>query len=362
MPQIAGFRGQLPDADRDPTRAMYRYHQVYDFGGRQEVRKALFAAIKLVPWTEGNVRPHEATVEADRDAELARIRASKVHAAPVFCGYRDAATEVDRQFKKLDAERPVYESESGGVKHRLWRVQSAEVIGDLRKLFAPKKLHVLEGHARYEAMLAYSGELDPDAALPMHASSNYGLACLVNLDDPTLHLVAQHRVLRGAAERDTVLASAKQHFIVEKVAGAAKDEKKLKAALASVSVAHQPMFVVVFAGDADAWKLTMSPDVNPVGEGVQVHRALMKYEPIVVDAIWSRHVPGTQPSRETDMHAALAQLEAGASAVVLMRPLTIEQMVHTNELGQVLPAGSTSFYPLPAPLVTYLVNPDEDVV
>ena len=49
-----------------------------------------------------------------------------------------------------------------GTQHRLWRVSSNEVIGKLRPLFAPKRLHVLDGHARYEGMLAYAEKIGAD--------------------------------------------------------------------------------------------------------------------------------------------------------------------------------------------------------
>jgi len=45
-----------------------------------------------------------------------------------------------------------------------------------------------------------------------------------------------------------------------------------------------------------------------------------------------------------------------------MRPLTLDQIIHTDELGAVLPFGSTAFSPPLANLVSLFVNPDEDLV
>src|ERR1700686_3675284 len=98
MPQIAGFRGALWDAKkvdlakvvaapitkvadhvargelvRDAARAMYRYHQTFPLGGRPVTRKATIVAIRLAPWSEGTVRPHEATEPAKRDEAIAGI-------------------------------------------------------------------------------------------------------------------------------------------------------------------------------------------------------------------------------------------------------------------------------------------------
>ena len=128
MPQIAGFRGVLSQdvskagaieigkalaagtLTRDASRAVYRYHQVFALsGGRSFVRKSLVCAIRLAPWTERSVRPHEATVPAAREAALAAIRANGAHTQPVLAGFRtedafDAASSPRIEKEMADSE------------------------------------------------------------------------------------------------------------------------------------------------------------------------------------------------------------------------------------------------------------------
>ena len=210
------------------------------------------------------------------------------------------------------------------------------------------------------AAVAHRDELGKQTPLLMHSSANYGLMCLVNLDDPALILTPRHRVVRGAGTSAAVLAAAKSHFIIEKLPGAGKDAAKQRAALAE-TVAHQPAFVVAWATEPDAWKLTLSPDVSPTAAGVQVHRALQKLDPIVVDRLFlERLLPEAKIETAATFEDALA---AKADAVVIMRPLTVEQIRHVMELGQVLPAGSTAVQPRLAPgLISYVIDPDEDLV
>ena len=333
--------------------------------GRKFTRKNLILAVRLTPWNEGTVRPHEETLPAGRDRALAAIRANAGHVEPVIFGFRDPPSEVDRLMRKAEAARPTLEHTTrDGTIHRLWRVQDAEVLGKLRHYFAPKKLHVLDGHDRYEAMLAYSEELAGKHAVPMYSSANYGLACLVNIEDPTLVTAPRHRILRGGeVDKAAVLAAAKQYFICEQLPGAAKDIGKIVAALGQ-TIAHQPAFVIAFAGDPDAWKLTLSPDISPYAEGVVVHRALQKLDPVVVDNLFvARTMPGLEQATDTDPGAALAALGTSARAVILMRPLTVEQIAHVDELGHLLPASSTALHPAIANgLVSFAIDPDEDLV
>jgi uncharacterized protein (DUF1015 family) len=334
-------------------------------GGRTFVRKSLVCAIRLAPWAERSVRPHEAAVPAAREAALAAIRASGAHTRPVLAGFRDGPLEVDRLMRKYETGRPVLElTTKDGTVHQVWRVQDAETLGKLRHYFAPQVLHVLDGHDRYEAMLAYHEELAGKHAPPMYSSANYGLAYLVNLDDPVLTPAPRHRILRGLPARgEAALAGARAHFIIEKLAGAAKDLARLQAALAD-TVAHQPAFVVVFANDPDAWKLTLKPDVSPVAEGVAVDRAIQRLDPIAIQHMFLERVtPGAQVTTEIDAGAALGALGAGADAVLVTRPVSIAQITHVDQLGQLLPPGSTAFHPPIAPgLISMVIDPDEDLV
>ena len=149
MPQIAGFRGVLqqdvskPGApelgkalaagtvQRDGSRAVYRYHQVFAVsGGRSFVRRSLICAVRLAPWSERSIRPHEATVPAAREAALAAIRANGAHTQPVLAGFRDGPLEVDRLMRKFEGGKPAIElATPDGTVHQVWRVQDAETLG-----------------------------------------------------------------------------------------------------------------------------------------------------------------------------------------------------------------------------------------
>jgi hypothetical protein len=251
----------------------------------------------------------------------------------------------------------------------VWRAHDAEVLGKLRHALAPKTAHVLDGHARYEAMLAYRDELDAASPLSMYASPNYGLACLVELGDPGLAVAARHRMIRaaaGAPERDAVLAAARAMMIVERVAGGATNAPAALAALAE-TVAHQPAFVVAFPGEADAWKLTLKPDASPIAAGVAVHGAVQRLEPFVVQHLFlDRALPGATSTSTTDAAAALATLAGpgrSADAVILTRALSLGDILRVDEHDQRLPAHATAFHPALLDGIVHLpIDPYDDLV
>lgn len=386
MPHVAGLRGVVAEqakvagvvakpvdlakglADnsltRDQSRAVYRYHQTFSGGNRTFTRKSFLCAVRLSDWSDGEIRGHEEVAAADREAYLGRIRANKGHVDAIVCGLKDPANEIERIFRGIESGRPTLDvTTPDGVVHKLWRSNSAELIGKLRAYFTPKKLHLLEGHDLYEAMLAYRDELAAKAPLSMYSSANYGLASIVTLDDPGLVSAPAHRVITGSSAKSAdALAAAAQHFIVEKVPGGAGDIGKLHAALAN-TVAHQPAFGVVFANEPDAWKLTLSPDISPTNEGVKADRAVAKLDPFVIEQLFvAKHLGGGTSAIERDAATAIAALGKGASVALITRPLNLQQITHVGELGERLPAHSTAFHPpIAQGLVSFVVDPDEDV-
>ena len=386
MPHVAGLRGVVAEqakvagvvakpldlakglADgtlvRDQTRAVYRYHQTFAGQNRSFTRKSFACAVRLSDWAEGEIRGHEEVAPDEREQHLARIRANKGHTDAILCGLRDPAGEVERIFRGVESGRPILDvTTADQTVHKLWRSTSAELIGKLRTYFTPKKLHLLEGHSLYDAMLAYRDELAGKGALSMYSSANYGLAFIVTLEESGLVSAPLHRVITGStAKAADVLEGAKQHFIVEKIAGGATDLGKVYAAL-ELTVAHQPAFVAAFANEPDAYKLTLSPDVSPQNEGVKADRAVAKLDPFVLEHLFvGKLLGGGTSTSERDAATALASIGKGASVAVITRPLSLQQITHVDELSQRLPARSTAFFPTIAQgLVSFVVDIDEDV-
>jgi hypothetical protein len=60
------------------------------------------------------------------------------------------------------------------------------------------------------------------------------------------------------------------------------------------------------------------------------------------------------------VHTAIGT--GGAAIGLVLRPLSLEQVLHADELGALLPFGSTAFTPPLVSLVSFFVDPDEDLV
>jgi uncharacterized protein (DUF1015 family) len=344
---VTGVRARLAGDElvRDSHTSVYRYHQT--FGTR--TRKTTLAAVELHPWNAGVIRAHERTSGMARELATRGITTEAAHTEALFCGYRDEARELDRLLALIERQQPaLVVTTADGTLHTLWRESDPNVIELVRALFAPKKLHVLDGHARYDGMLAYR---DSFGELPARSAARFGLTCLANLDDVGQGLAARHRVVRGPKGRMDVLTAAKPFFEYERVPGGAVNSGKQQAALAELG--DRCGFLALFPNDPDAWKLALLPSVK-VNAGQRI-------DPIVVEDVFLGRVVQGAKARSVLEPATVVKAVSDGAVGLILRPIALANVLRADETGELLPFGSTAFCPPLARLVTYLIDPNEQL-
>ena len=152
-------------------------------------RLDLIATLRVEPYANGAVVPHERTHRGPKEDRLALLRATATSLEPLWFlaeGLRDllagapAASEV-REF--------VHE----GRQHVLRTIDDGEWIARVHQELSGRPVLIADGHHRYETTLAYSDERGG----AVDAGSRFTLALLSDLRDPGLEVQATHRVLRG---------------------------------------------------------------------------------------------------------------------------------------------------------------------
>jgi len=344
---VTGVKARLAGQElvRGSHTSVYRYHQTLD----TRTRRTTLVAVELQPWSAGMIRAHERTSGMARELATRGIATEAAHTEALFCGYRDDARELDRLLAPIERQQPALViTTNDGTLHTLWRESDPNVIEQVCAFASPKKLHVLDGHARYEGMLAYRDSL---GELPARSAGRYGLACLVNLEDAGSGLAPRHRVVRGPKSRMEVLTAAKAYFELERIPGAAANVGKQQAALAQLG--DRCGFLALFANDPDAWRFALLPNVK-ISAGQQI-------DPIVVEEVFmGRVVAGAKARSVLEPATVLKAVNDGAVGLIL-RPISLANVLRADETGELLPFGSTAFCPTLARLVTYLIDPNEQL-
>jgi uncharacterized protein (DUF1015 family) len=173
----------------DP-RSMY-VHEV-EFDGR--VRRDLIASLRLQPYSERVVLPHERTHRGPKEDRLALLRATGVSLEPLWFLYEGAQTGVPAALERVVARAPAVTFHGpGDTEHRLWVIADpaihAAIHADLDRL----PVLIADGHHRYETALAYAEEVGGRDDAP----TGFTLALLTDLADPGLAVLPTHRVLKA---------------------------------------------------------------------------------------------------------------------------------------------------------------------
>jgi uncharacterized protein (DUF1015 family) len=206
---------------QDSARALYVYHQEFEVEGRRHTRRGFMARVRLEPFGQGQIFPHEETMPGPRADRLKLFHATGMNLSQVFSLYPDDEGAVQAQ---LDAAvgraLPLEATDHLGVVSRLWPVTNQHVVSTVTGLLGPKPVFIADGHHRHETGLRYleerrqAGEVRDAEAAP-----NFILMMLVSMSDPGLVVLPTHRLVSGLPDvtADRLRALLAPHFQVETV-------------------------------------------------------------------------------------------------------------------------------------------------
>jgi uncharacterized protein (DUF1015 family) len=312
------FRDGILEADPP---SMY-VHEV-EFGGRR--RRDLIAALRLQPYEDRVVLPHERTHSGPKEDRLALLRATNVSLEPLWFTYEGRGTGVSAILDAVTARSPAVTFDGPeGTKHRLWTVSDPALHAAVHAAMSHLPVLIADGHHRYETTLAHSLEVGGDA----DAASRFTLALLTDLDDPGLEVLPTHRVLKvGVA-----------------VTGG-DDMPSLEATLAALPGR-------VAAGTYRAHRFQL---LELEGE-----MALVELHRQVIDNILGKRSPEDFLLYTRDAAEAVRWVDEGVgTAAFFLPPPDLRQVLKLAQEGKTLPQKSTYFHPKPpSGMVFHRLDPD----
>jgi uncharacterized protein (DUF1015 family) len=361
---------------RDPEPAFYRYDQTFTPPGadpRTKVaRRGFLALVKLVPFSEKVVLPHERTLSGPKEDRLKLFRATSTNLSPGFMLYRDPG---GRLTAPLDDCQPLAEYRTAdGVEHALAKVRGKSALRAIVDGLARSPLLIADGHHRYETALRYAGEVTsahPEA--PARAEHRFFMTFLVNGDDPDLVVFPTHRMVHSLAafSFDDLVRSARDTFVVQELATGAEAGVVIEALRRA---ARSGPSLAAAATDGRVVVLTLRTDVDLdqhpfLGPKPAV---LRKTDVAVLHAGVLEQILGITPEAQAaktnlaypqDASAALAELRAGKGNVLfLMNATPVAHVRGVAEAGEVMPQKSTFFYPkVPTGLAVHTLDPERVV-
>jgi uncharacterized protein (DUF1015 family) len=198
--------------------AIFVSRQQYSLDGEDFEQIGIIAALKLYPFTENMVFPHEGTYNAPKADRLNMLRTLQKDLETVFLMYSDSEGVTLRFFEETARSKPVIEvTDELGVKHSLWIVSDLEKIILLQNFLADKTMVINDGHHRYESALAYRNEMRSKGNWQEDSAFNFQMSFMVPLQEEGLIVLPTHRLLKNYKLTDDLVHAFKFFFNVIKV-------------------------------------------------------------------------------------------------------------------------------------------------
>ena len=181
---------------QDLRSAFYPYMQAYETNGRTYHRKGFFALVRLSPFGQGQVVPHEKTYKGAIEDRFALMQATRCQLSPIFGLYSDPRKEVSNTLYH-DLGKPEFAGELDGVKHDLWSMNDSDIENKVIDLMRNKPIYIADGHHRYTTALAYQAEMEKrnGGPLPPAHPANYCMFVLIAMQDDGLLIQPTHRMI-----------------------------------------------------------------------------------------------------------------------------------------------------------------------
>jgi uncharacterized protein (DUF1015 family) len=170
-------------------------------------RTTLLTALKLEPYENGVVLPHEETHPKAKADRLDLMRATHANPEPIYGLYEDPEQHVSRALVAArQGQEPLLHttftgpSAPHGEEQIVYRHTDAALIADLTAFFASRRVWIADGHHRYETALNYQRERRQAAdgsstsALQSYDSLFIGLSAF---EDPGLVVLPTHRLVKN---------------------------------------------------------------------------------------------------------------------------------------------------------------------
>ena len=319
---------------RDEKPALYLYHQIFEYEGRQLTRRKFIAAVRLHAFEEGVVLPHERTFGGPKADRLALMKETRCNLSPVFGLYTDPEDKVGAAFSKTAGREPDATGKLEGIENRLWVVDDSQVIDTVTSFMADKKIFIADGHHRYTTALNYRDLVANQLGERMSADhpANYVMVVLASMDDPGCVIQGYCRVLVGDGVSVGALKEAWSGGVAE--AGAADADLMLYDGASKKSMGlkftNRPILDKLAPDRHESWrKLDIA----------YLHTYL-------IDDLAAKKMakaPEVRYVKSADMAKSVAEETSGVA--VIPKAVPMEQLRAVSEANELMPQKSTYFYP-----------------
>jgi uncharacterized protein (DUF1015 family) len=330
--------------------AVFVARQEYSINGEKRVLTGLIAALRLYPYSENVVFPHEFTHSAPKADRLNMLRTVQKDLEQVFLMYPDPEGTTIDFFRDVTKSAPLIRvTDPDSVEYTVWEVTDPEKIQFIQQALSDKSMVINDGHHRYESALAYRDEMRVKGVGCEDSAFNFHMCYMVPVQDAGLTILPTHRLLKDIKITPQVLEEFKRYFTVTNVVA---DVESLDSYLASHIDEHA---FCVYDGKK-AYGLTLKHEES-VYQFVNAHtlKETKIFDVVILRDIVFKTILKTGELKIDEniiymrwTKAAIEKINQGGAIVAfLVNPISAKAVLELALQHERLPEKSTDFYPKP---------------
>jgi len=340
---------------KDPSPSIYYHEHSYTIGERAYTRSGIVVTVRLSEGEEKDILPHENTYKGPKLDRLRLLTEVKANLSSIFGIYSDPSRMATSQVKPT-LEKPQMDFSISGESHRLWVIDSPEIIDMVSSMVIDKTILIADGHHRYETAKTYRDRMravtgKKDGLQPF----DYVMMYLANIDEE-LSIMPTHRVIVDSMGIGLVDFEYRIKELFNMIPYDNKTTflnmlKKGGKGHFGLLVSGIPRYYLLKPIDENAIDKFIPQSIHPLLRKLDVtilHECII--EPILgIDNLISQgRIMYTSLAEE-----AINMVEKGkADAAFLVNPSSIQEIIEVAKQGLKMPHKSTYFYPkIPTGLV-----------
>jgi len=304
----------------DPTPSLYAYRMTTPAG---RATNGVIGALGIDGASAGSILPHEQTLPKPKSDRLDLLRATRTNLSPIWGLSLDPGL-TDRFLRSGAPDGAALDGD--GVRHELWRIDDPDTIASVAEAVGSAPLVLADGHHRYETAVAYYHE---QAGAGAPGGADLVMALVVELAEDQLEVGPIHRGLSGLPDGLDLVDAFASWFDVTR---AGDFDGRTTGALGESGA----LALIMPSG---AWLLSPK-DGTAEAAGADLDSSMV--------ALVIAELPDHELEFFNAWPDAVGAVEReDAQAVVLMRPVTVDQIAEWARAGRRMPPKTTYFHPKP---------------
>jgi uncharacterized protein (DUF1015 family) len=333
----------------DHVPSFYIHEHTFTYQNIRKRRLGFMVCVRLEPWENKIIFPHENTVPGIKSDRLDLMRACAANFSPLLGLYEDLGQKVTKLLTSQTSRKPAIEFTQAEETHKLWVANEPEFVQRVSHFLASRPIYIADGHHRYETALAYRDERRQENS-PGNEAFNFIMMSLVPFSDPGLIVLPVHRLVNNLSSKALTQfrGNLETFFEVESVPLGEDGLPEIRGAITRI-LGLEP-------GSVIALKPRQSPSIKemmPEGHsGVYKRLDLSIVQHLVIDKL--KDLDKSSSITYTPNIVQARQLvESGEYQLAfLLNPITVATIKAIADANDKMPGKSTFFYPkLPTGLV-----------